>query len=494
MDIEYIEPDKISKRGYILDRTGIRVWPRKKYWARWRDLIGFGCTVTNYSNDFQYQTKLEFSSGKKADITWSRGAKNARELCVVFRWVKETAPDIIAPEMGEEFIREVEAVPNHNLKLKLPPSAELLARAKFHFQSLEFKKMHADCKTLIRAQSQYEEEARVLQVKGYLVGRKLYDAEDAFFELVKKFPDNVEGKQVMALGWLGSGREEGVKLAKELIEDDMKGSGDLVLNLAIYHVQKKDHVEAQRWLDVVLDDSNGFPEPYKKNASAMKAELTRLDTDPKYAFREGKLKPMGWKVVSGAFLLILMIVVIIPPIALGVAHYQEASKLLQLRRDGVRLSPEYVEIIESKDLKDSFQGRIRYSFVLKPAIFEREREIKAALSDKKSLSPRDQFDLEYELHKIWIKKTFGNSRMLYWEYKDVLEIPKFQYVTYLTENPRINAIGPITNIRIYLNWIGQPLLYIYLLVFSIILIAGAIETRKRKMRRKARGNFREQMG
>lgn len=160
----------------------------------------------------------------------------------------------------------------------------------------------------------------------------------------------------------------------------------------------------------------------------------------------------------GTALLLLVAALMLWPLCVAVPIFaRESWHLWQLRERGVKADIVRIYRAEGRShASNHFLSAISYEYAPARALVDPislHDPQALALDDLRAFIEMSRARLRGELPRGW---NGGESILFEGTAKDIRGQPTLQFVTFLPENPKISAIGPITHTRIWLTWIGAP--------------------------------------
>jgi len=459
--------------GYTLDPTGIRTWPFRSYRNVWADLEGLEYKPVKYKGSWQFKMHFRFGGIKPRKISVAAGAgtKSLRQFAAALGWVRAARPQ--AQGLGEPLVQELMASSagfDDSVTAAILPDEDLLKRARLRFAALKPRDAIRDCATVITNRAELECPAARLKIRIEFWNTQTEDALDTLADLLSRHPDELEARALAASRLLKADDKRGVALAAVVLERNPAGWPDVALCLSGYLARRRQWDEAARALDPLSRVRPRLSDGDRQALDRQIAEIERLRANPAQAFREITLGGTFAKMKLWLPLLLFAGLLGWPLVTLAPLFGRESWQLLQLRSHGVRA--DLVRIAPaggySRQANGVFITFVSYSFA------PDKRQV-----DARSLKDQDLRSMEPEEVVAYIKAEqrgllsrgwFQGTAILFNSTADeVRRNPALQFATYLPGNPAVSTIGPITESRIWLTWIGVPKA-----MLGAVIILGAV--------------------
>jgi len=476
--------------GYTMDREGIHIWPFRSLHRRWSDLDGLDILTVQRNGNFFYCLKFYFKASrlKTIQIQYRRGMAGLRLVIRTVRLVRTVRPDLsfLQAKVFEQFAQETAAFDDALLKAKDLPDESLLKRAEVRLLALENEAAVKDATILITRRASCESRAAAIKIKAELAQYKQEDAIDTLDDLLHRHPDEMESRIPVTEALLAQGNKRGAALAATVLEHSPGAHADLVFRLAAYWAQQRKWDEARDLLDNLAEARPDLAGDEKAGLEQMRAELLNLQAKPGRAFKDLTLRPFWGRMRVWIWLLF---------IAAGFSwglwkvtpiFARESWHLWELREHGARADVAVLNNEPEHAVRDAFIVIMSYRYAP-----DRSKV------DPFSLPGADmhaQVEAEIKTGKISTLAEFqqgwyqGAAIVFEGTARDIEGNPALQYVTYLPADPTVSTIGPITDTRIWLTWLGTPKVFLYPIVLVVAVAIPVLRAFYKRRRRRWRGS------
>jgi hypothetical protein len=261
----------------------------------------------------------------------------------------------------------------------------------------------------------------------------------------------------------------------------------LALSVAGYHLPRKEWDQTAETLDRLKASGAVLNDDDREFRDRIRADLEILRNDPKQAFRQVTFGLFKLRLRAWLPLLVIAALCLWPLCSVGPIFVRESWHLWQLRQKGAKADIVHVyRARESIGTRQHFLASIVYEFAP-----DRSRVDPISLREPGQLS-NDEYrawsemvraQLRGEMPRGWYR---GESLLFEGTAGEIRARAAMQFGTYLPADPSVNAIGPITDTRIWLTWVGAPkavfpgLLLVG--VFGWIFVHEFLQRRRRQLR------------
>ena len=486
------QPTKVTFwQGYSVDEDGIRCWPFRGYRHRWTDLERIEYVPYTYNGRGMFRLKLFFvpASARQAKIECGAGLKNLAKVNQVLRWARTARPEIEAwkepPVIA--LVRGGEALASWAPVAGLIPDEKLLLQAEIRMAALERKAAIKDCRTLIDRRSEFECRAARLKIEAELIDWNTEDAIDTLSDLLSRHPEEIEAREMIASYLLAIDDARGPEMARVVFDRNPAGFPALVFNCAAFFVRRRRWDEAAATLGQLEAERARLGPQEIEAIDRYRAELANLRSHPSHAFRTITMGKVRALLPAYAFLLVFMLLVSWPLVTVGPLLWSESWKLWQLRDHGLR-----AEVVRGIVLAPRPSRAEHWLSTIHFRIAPSRSQIDPLTLNELSDVPLEEklrwIDIHSSSLPIGVPRGWYHGEAILFDStaKEIARDPSLQFATYLPGRPAINTIGPITNTRIWLTWVGAPratLPAVFLVVvFSVMFARGRIRRSMRKWR------------
>ena len=480
--------------GYTIDPTGVCLWPFSFYRARWADLERIEYLPYSHNGKWRFRFRLSFTGVKRRQLSLElgNGPKGLRTVAAMLRWIGDSGAKISGwKESGvEEILGAAKTLEEIGPSSADRSDGDLFRRAEVALVALQIKEVIGACASIMGRHSEQEAAAARLKIKAELFDGRVENALDTLAELIRQHPEEVEARAWVAFYLVNADDKRGLQLAGAVLDRALAKHPPLALSVAGYHLRRKEWDQAAGMLDrleasgAVLNDSD------REFAARIRADLERFRNDPKQALRQVTFGLLKFRLRAWLPLLILLSLG-----ALGLwvlcSLAQESWHLLQLRDRGAKADIVYVHP-EGRHSGNRYHSLASIAYEFAPdrnrvdPTSSRERELFSGNEhrDLMALSAMIEARMRGKTPRGWYQ---GKSLLFRGTAEEIRAQSFKQFVTYLPSNPNVNAIGPITDERIWLTWVGAPEA-----VFLVLLFIGAfgwtyVQEFLQRRRRQSRG-------
>ena len=478
-------------QGYTLDPTGVCIWPFSSYRARWADLERIEYLPYPQNGKWQFRFRLSFAGAKRRQLSLTRGG-GAQGLCAVatmLRWIGDSGAKVSGwDESGVEQILSAAA----RLEEIGPSSTDrsdtdVFRRAEVALVSLQIKEAINACAAIIERGSEQATAAARLKIKGELLAGRVENALDTLAELIRRHPEEIEARALLAFHLVNAGDKRGLQLAGAVLDCAMAKHPSLALIVAAYHLRRKEWDQTAGMLDRLRSSGVALSDDDREFSARIQADLERLRNDPKQARRQLTFDLVKFRLRTWWPGLAIGVLVLWPLCTVGPIFVRESWHLLQLRERGAKA--DIVHVYRARDSigeRQHFLTSIAYEFApdrsrVNPISLREPNQLSG--EEYRALSAMIDARIRGEMPRGWYR---GESLIFEGTAKEIRAKPVDQFVTYLPENPNVNAIGPITGSRIWLTWVGAPMAVLPSLllvgVFGWISAREFLQRRRRQLR------------
>ncbi len=478
-------------QGYTLDPTGVCIWPFSSYRARWADLERIEYLPYPQNGKWQFRFRLSFAGAKRRQLSLTRGG-GAQGLCAVatmLRWIGDSGAKVSGwDESGVEQILSAAA----RLEEIGPSStdrsdADVFRRAEVALVSLQINEAINACAAIIERGSEQATAAARLKIKGELLAGRVENALDTLAELIRRHPEEIEARALLAFHLVNAGDKRGLQLAGAVLDCAMAKHPSLALIVAAYHLRRKEWDQTAGMLDRLRSSGVALSDDDREFSARIQADLERLRNDPKQARRQLTFDLVKFRLRTWWPGLAIGVLVLWPLCTVGPIFVRESWHLLQLRERGAKA--DIVHVYRARDSigeRQHFLTSIAYEFApdrsrVNPISLREPNQLSG--EEYRALSAMIDARIRGEMPRGWYR---GESLIFEGTAKEIRAKPVDQFVTYLPENPNVNAIGPITGSRIWLTWVGAPMAVLPSLllvgVFGWISAREFLQRRRRQLR------------
>ena len=479
-------------QGYTLDPTGVCIWPFSSYRARWADLERIEYLPYPQNGKWQFRFRLSFAGAKRRRLSLRRGG-GSQGLCAVatmLRWIGDSGAKVSGwDESGVEQILSAAA----RLEEIGPSSTDrsdtdVFRRAEVALVSLQIKEAINACAAIIERGSEQATAAARLKIKGELLAGRVENALDTLAELIRRHPEEIEARALLAFHLVNAGDKRGLQLAGAVLDCAMAKHPSLALIVAAYHLRRKEWDQTAGMLDRLRSSGVALSDDDREFSARIQAGLERLRNDPKQARRQLTFDLVKFRLRTWWPGLAIGVLVLWPLCTVGPIFVRESWHLLQLRERGAKA--DIVHVYRARDSigeRQHFLTSIAYEFApdrsrVNPISLREPNQLSG--EEYRALSAMIDARIRGEMPRGWYR---GESLIFEGTAKEIRAKPVDQFVTYLPENPNVNAIGPITGSRIWLTWVGAPMAVLPSLL--LVVVFGWISAREflQRRRRQLRG-------
>lgn len=478
-------------QGYTLDPTGVCIWPFSSYRARWADLERIEYLPYPQNGKWQFRFRLSFAGAKRRRLSLTRGG-GSQGLCAVatmLRWIGDSGAKVSGwDESGVEQILSAAA----RLEEIGPSSTDrsdtdVFRRAEVALVSLQIKEAINACAAIIERGSEQATAAARLKIKGELLAGRVENALDTLAELIRRHPEEIEARALLAFHLVNAGDKRGLQLAGAVLDCAMAKHPSLALIVAAYHLRRKEWDQTAGMLDRLRSSGVALSDDDREFSARIQAGLERLRNDPKQARRQLTFDLVKFRLRTWWPGLAIGVLVLWPLCTVGPIFVRESWHLLQLRERGAKA--DIVHVYRARDSigeRQHFLTSIAYEFApdrsrVNPISLREPNQLSG--EEYRALSAMIDARIRGEMPRGWYR---GESLIFEGTAKEIRAKPVDQFVTYLPENPNVNAIGPITGSRIWLTWVGAPMAVLPSLllvgVFGWISAREFLQRRRRQLR------------
>lgn len=476
--------------GYTIGPTGVRIWPFSSYRACWTDLELIEYLPYSHNGKWRFRFRLSFAGVKRRQLSLERGngPQGLRAVATMLRWIGDSGAKVSGwKESGAEEILGAAATLE-----EIGPSsadrsdADLFRRAEVALVALQIKEVIGACAAIIGRRSELEAAAARLKIKAELFDGRVENALDTLAELIRQHPEEVEARALVAYHLVNSDDKRGLQLAGAVLDRALAKHPSLVLSVAGYHLRRKEWDQTATMLDRLETRGAVLNDHDREFGARIRADLERLRNEPKQAFRQVTFGLFKFRLLAWLPLLVIG--------ALGIwmlySLAQESWNLLQLREQGAKADIVYVHP-EGRHggNRHHFLASITYEFApdrnrVDPTS-SRERELFSGNEhrDLMALSAMIEARMRGKTPRGWYQ---GKSLLFRGTAKEIRAQSVNQFVTYLPGDPNVSAIGPITDERIWLTWVGAPeavfLVLLFIGAFGWTSVQEFLQRRRRQLR------------
>ncbi|HQF39796.1 MAG TPA: hypothetical protein PK322_11825 [Opitutaceae bacterium] len=434
---------------------------------------------------------MSFAGVKRRQLSLERGngPKGLRAVATMLRWIGDSGAKVSGwKESGvAEILGAAKTLEEIGPSSADRSDADLFRRAEVALAALQIKEVIGACAAIIGRRSEQEAAAARLKIKAELLDGRVENALDTLAELIRLHPEEVEARALVAFHLVNSDDKRGLQLAGAVLDRALAKHPSLVLSVAGYHLRRKEWDQTATMLDR-LETSGAVLNDYDREFGArIRADLERLRNDPKQAFRQVTFGLFKFRLRAWLPLLVIGALCLWPLCSFGPLFARESWHLLQLRRRGAKADIVHVyRGRESIGTRQHFLASITYEFApdrtrVNPLTL-REPE-KLSYKEFQAWSEMSRAQLRGEMRRGWY---LGESLLFAGTANEIRAQLAEQFVTYLPDNPNVNAIGPITNTRIWLTWLGAPKAMLpgvaMIGVFGWISVREFLQRRRRHLR------------
>lgn len=414
-----------------------------------------------HNGKWRFRFRLSFTGVKRRQLSLERenGPKGLRAVATMLRWIGDSCAKVSGwKESGvEEILGAAKTLEEIGPSSADRSDADLFRRADVALVALQIKEVIGACTTIIGRHSEQVAAAARLKIKAELFDGRVENALDTLAELIRQHPEEVEARAWVALYLVNADDKRGLQLAGAVLDRALAKHPPLALSVAGYHLRRKEWDQAAGMLDrleasgAVLNDSD------REFGARIRADLEQLRSNPKQAFRQVTFGLFKFKLRAWLPLLVIGALCLWPLCSVGPIFVRESWHLLQLRQRGAKADIVHVyRGRESVGTRQHFLASITYEFApdrtrVDPISL---REVELLSGDEyRAWSAMIAARVRGEMPHGWYR---GESLLFEGTANEIRAKLAEQFVTYLPDNPKVNAIGPITNTRIWLTWVGAP--------------------------------------
>jgi len=364
---------------------------------------------------------------------------------------------------------------------------DVFRRAEVALVSLQIKEAINACAAIIERGSEQATAAARLKIKGELLAGRVENALDTLAELIRRHPEEIEARALLAFHLVNAGDKRGLQLAGAVLDCAMAKHPSLALIVAAYHLRRKEWDQTAGMLDRLRSSGVALSDDDREFSARIQADLERLRNDPKQARRQLTFDLVKFRLRTWWPGLAIGVLVLWPLCTVGPIFVRESWHLLQLRERGAKA--DIVHVYRARDSigeRQHFLTSIAYEFApdrsrVNPISLREPNQLSG--EEYRALSAMIDARIRGEMPRGWYR---GESLIFEGTAKEIRAKPVDQFVTYLPENPNVNAIGPITGSRIWLTWVGAPMAVLPSLllvgVFGWISAREFLQRRRRQLR------------
>ncbi|HOG93349.1 MAG TPA: hypothetical protein PLE80_07230, partial [Opitutaceae bacterium] len=164
--------------------------------------------------------------------------------------------------------------------------ADVFRRAEVALVSLQINEAINACAAIIERGSEQATAAARLKIKGELLAGRVENALDTLAELIRRHPEEIEARALLAFHLVNAGDKRGLQLAGAVLDCAMAKHPSLALIVAAYHLRRKEWDQTAGMLDRLRSSGVALSDDDREFSARIQADLERLRDGPKQARRQ----------------------------------------------------------------------------------------------------------------------------------------------------------------------------------------------------------------